>query len=186
MTNPSLLARYLGLVLMGTWLIGCSNLQLTSKPSTAVALSGVWLVDTTASDDIASAMSPDERLLGKSRSSTRAEIDRIRRGSGLAIVADGFQVLEASRMEIEVGDDSMGVQHRPGVYRDVSWGIKDRGIWQVQAGWEEDVLVIVSKTNGIQVWERYQLLGNNRLMVMVDIQADGNKRSILRAFKRLE
>ena len=118
--------------------------------------------------------------------STRSEIERIRRGSGLAIVADGFQVLEANRIEIELGDDSMGVQHLPGVYRDVSWGLKDRGIWRVQAGWEEDALVIASKTSGIDVLERYQLVNENRLVVRLDIKADGNKRSILRAFRRLQ
>lgn len=184
MTTPLLLVRYLGLALLGTFTIGCSNLDLASKPTTAVPLSGVWLVDNSASDDATSAMRPDARFGGKRRLSTRSEIERIRRGSGLAIVADGFQVLEASRLEIEVDGDSMGVQHLPGIYRDVSWGFKDRGIWQVQAGWEDDVLVIASQTRGIKVVERYQLLGNNRLVVTLDIQADGNERFILRAFKR--
>jgi hypothetical protein len=103
--------------------MGCANLELASAPTTVVPLSGVWLVDNTSSDDIAEAMRPDKRPLSKNRLSTRSEIERIRRGSGLAIVADGFQVLEANRIEIELGDDSMGVQHLPGVYRDVSWGL---------------------------------------------------------------
>ena len=178
--------RYFVLGLLGTFAMGCANLELASTPTTVVPLSGVWLVDNTSSDDIAEAMRPDKRLLSKNRLSTRSEIERIRRGSGLAIVADGFQVLEANRIEIELGDDSMGVQHLPGVYRDVSWGLKDRGIWRVQAGWEEDALVIASKTSGIDVLERYQLVNENRLVVRLDIKADGNKRSILRAFRRLQ
>jgi len=186
MTTPLLSVRHLVLGMLGVFVFGCANLELASKPTSAVPLSGVWLVDNTASDDIAEVIRPDKRPLSKSRLSTRAEIERIRRGSGLAIVADGFQVLEASRIEIELGDDSMGVQHRPGVYRDVSWGLKDRGIWRVHAGWEEDALVIASKTSGIDVLERYQLLDNDRLVVRLDIRADGNKRSILRAFRRLQ
>ena len=178
--------RYLALVLLVTCVIGCSNLKLASKPTTAVPLSGVWLIDATASDDIAGAMRPDKQLLGKGRLSTRSEIERIRRGSGLAIVADGFQILDANTIEIEVGSDSMGVQHRPGVYRDVSWGIKERGIWRIHAGWEENVLVIASKTNGIDVLERYQLVDNDQLMVRLDIQADGNKRAIALVFRRLQ
>ena len=80
----------------------------------------------------------------------------------------------------------MGVQHFPGVYRDVSWGIKERGIWQVHAGWQEDVLVIASQTKGIDVLERYQLLDRNRLVVSVDIHADGNQRLVNLAFRRLQ
>ena len=87
-------------------------------------------------------------------------------------------------MTIELAQDSMGVKHEPGVYRDVSWGKRERGIWEVQAGWEEDVLVVASKTNGIDVIERYRLLSLNRLQVALDIRADGNKRQIQRYFRR--
>ena len=185
MRNVHWRGRCAALLVFSTVLVGCSNLDLASQPTTATPLSGVWLVDNAASDDVGSAMRPDKRLLGSRRLSTRAEIERLRRGSGLALVANEFQVLEADRIEIELGGDSMGVQHRPGVYRDVSWGVRARGIWQVQAGWQEDVLVVASKTNGISVTERYALVNRNRLLVALEIQADGNKRSILRAFKRL-
>jgi hypothetical protein len=116
--------------------------------------------------------------------STAAEIQRIRRGSGLAYVAHDFQVLDAKRMRIELDSDSMGIQHYPGIYRDVTWGIRERGIWKVQAGWDNDVLVVASKTRGINVLERYQLQGRSRLLVSLDIEADGNVRSISRSFQR--
>ena len=161
----------------------CGGLQLESSPTRSIPLSGTWIVDTAASDDVGSAMRPDGRR-GDDRLSTRAEIQRIRRGSGLAFVAYDFQVLEARRMTIELAKDSMGVKHEPGVYRDVSWGERERGIWEVQAGWEEDVLVVASKTNGISVVERYQLLAPNRLQVTLDIRADGNKRQVQRYFLR--
>lgn len=179
------LAAALALVL-GLLLVGCTSLDLAKTPSEPVALSGTWQVDMGSSDDVDSAMEPDARLSdSRKRLSTRSEIDRIRRGSGLAFVADAFQVLEAKRMVIEAGDDSMGVQHQPGVYRDVSWGQRERGIWRVQAGWDENTLVVVSQTRGIKVVERYQLENQNRLMVSLDIRADGNERSIQRAFRRV-
>ncbi len=161
----------------------CSGLQLGSSPTRSVPLSGVWVIDTEASDDVNAAMKPDVRR-GDDRLSARAEIQRIRRGSGLAFVAYDFQVLEAQRMTIELAQDSMGVKHEPGVYRDVSWGKRERGIWEVQAGWEEDVLVVASKTNGIGVIERYRLLSLNCLQVALDIRADGKKRQIQRYFRR--
>ena len=165
---------------------GCGGLQLDAAPSGEVPLTGAWVVDSAASDDVGSAMRPDAKVGDRRRRmSTAAEIQRIRRGSGLAYVAHDFQVLDAERMRIELDSDSMGVQHFPGVYRDVTWGTRERGIWTVQAGWDNDVLVVASKTRGIDVLERYQLQGSSRLVVSVDIKADGNVRSINRLFRRL-
>ena len=165
---------------------GCGGLQLDAAPSREVPLTGTWVVDSEASDDVGSAMRPDAKFGDRRRRmSTAAEIQRIRRGSGLAFVAHDFQMLDAKRMRIELGSDSMGVQHYPGVYRDVTWGIRERGIWRVQAGWDYDVLVVASKTRGIDVLERYQLQGPTRLLVSLDINADGNVRSINRLFRRL-
>ena len=170
-------------LLVSPYLGACSGLQLDSSPSLSIPLSGTWLVDTASSDDVNSAMRPDG-LRGDDRLTTRAEIERIRRGSGLAFVASDFQVLEARRMIIELAGDSMGVKHEPGVYRDVSWGERERGIWEVQAGWEENVLVVASNTNGISVVERYQLLAPKQLRVTMHIRADGNKRQVQRYFRR--
>ena len=49
--------------MLGVFVFGCANLELASKPTSAVPLSGVWLADITASDDIAEAMRPDKRPL---------------------------------------------------------------------------------------------------------------------------
>ena len=172
------------LVVLFTLQLGaCSGLQLESSPIRSVPLSGAWVIDTEASDDVNTVMKLHAQR-GDDRLSSRAEIQRIRRGSGLAFVAYDFQVLEAQRMTIELAQDSMGVNHEPGVYRDVSWGKRERGIWKVQAGWDEDVLVVASKTNGIDVIERYRLLSHSRLQVALDIRADGNKRQIQRYFRR--
>jgi hypothetical protein len=164
---------------------GCGGLRLDAAPSRDVPLTGTWVVDSAASDDVGSAMRPDAKFGDRrQRMSTAAEIQRIRRGSGLAYVAHDFQVLDAKRMRIELDSDSMGIQHYPGIYRDVTWGIRERGIWKVQAGWDNDVLVVASKTRGINVLERYQLQGRSRLLVSLDIEADGNVRSISRSFQR--
>ena len=119
------------LVVLFTLLLGaCSGLQLESSPTRSVPLSGAWVIDTEASDDVNTAMKLHAQR-GDDRLSARAEIQRIRRGSGLAFVFYDFQVLEAQRITIELSQDSMGVKHEPGVYRDVSWGKRERGIWAV-------------------------------------------------------
>ena len=66
------------LVILLTLQLGaCSGLQLESSPTRSVPLSGVWVIDTEASDDVNAAMKPDARR-GDDRLSTRAEIQRIR------------------------------------------------------------------------------------------------------------
>ena len=84
--------RYFVLGLLGTFAMGCANLELASAPTTVVPLSGVWLVDNTSSDDIAEAMRPDKRPLSKNRLSTRSEIERIRRGSGWPSLQMAFRL----------------------------------------------------------------------------------------------
>ena len=168
------------------FLSGCGGLQLDSAPSRDVPLTGTWEVDSVSSDDVGSAMRPDARFSDRRRTlSTASEIQRIRRGSGLAYVAHDFQILDAKRLRIELSSDSMGVQHYPGVYRDVTWGTRERGIWKVQAGWDGELLVIASESWDISVLERYQLQGSTRLLVSLEIEADGNVRSINRSFRRL-
>ena len=176
-------SHWLLICLTGLLLAGCGGLKLDPAPIRDVALSGVWELDFAESDNARSAMKPDARR-GDKRMSTRAEIQRIRAGSGLAFVAYDFQVLDARRMDIELASDSMGIQHFPGVYRDISWGMKERGVWQVQAGWDENALVIASRTTGITVLERYQLTTRDRLLVSLDIKADGNSRVVNRYFRR--
>ena len=168
-------------------LLGCGGIDLAPVPTTLTQLGGVWQLDVSASDDAAPSMRPDSTRRSRSgRMSTDAEIRRIRRGSGLDFVAHDFHILDATMLEIEQGKLSMGIAHRPGVYRDITFGERDRGLWTVRAGWQERDLVIQSKTKGIEVLERYRLLGDDYLSVEVRIQADGNDRSLVRAYRRIQ
>ena len=77
----------------------------------------------------------------------------------------------------------MGVQHWPGVYRDVTWGQRDRGLWG-HAGWEHNDLLIQSKSKDMGVLERYQLLGNDQLNIQITVNADGETIDLRRVFCR--
>ncbi len=176
------------LTLLGAlWLLGaCQGENLAVDVPRGFDISGVWVLDAAASD-----LTPDfKRGLGGERTGrTRSPRDLQRAafrgalGSGLAFVVHDFQVLSAERLEIEQNRDSMGVRHVPGVYRDVSWGERQRGLWEVNAGWGEGALVIVSKAPDMRVRETLTLAGDV-LRVGVIVKADDETRELVRVFRR--
>ena len=161
----------------------CGGLNLETTPSQPTNLSGLWQLDVGASDSSEGLKNRPSRGLGRNQS-VREEIQRISRGSGLAFIAQDFQVLKAKRLKIEQGSDSMGVQHWPGVYRDVTWGERERGLWTVYAGWEQNDLLIQSTTKDMRVLERYQLIKNGQLRVLISVKADGETKELQRFFRR--
>ena len=163
--------------------MGCQGLDLAQTPLKSIRLSGIWVVDAGASDDLrAFTLPPSERR--RPKLSVREEIRRIGLGSGLAFVVQDFQIIDANQIVIEQGRNSMGVKHIPGTYRDVTWGDRERDIWRIQAGWQETDLVIFSTAKGLRVLERYQLVNQNRLRLDLDVQADGVNRKLTRFFDR--
>ncbi len=161
----------------------CSGLKLQTAPDRPTDLTGTWQLDIDASDSTDAIEGKPPRGL-RPNYSVQEEMRRIGRGSGLAFIAHDFQVLKAKRLKIEQSGDSMGVQHWPGVYRDVTWGQRDRGLWKVYAGWEQNDLLIQSKSKDMGVLERYQLLGNDQLNIQITVNADGETIDLRRVFRR--
>lgn len=184
-SRPALI-RYFTLAALVLTLGGCSSGPNLSPVNPAgVDFSGTWLIDFSDSDAV-----PDlrNRTGGKSvRRSNRPltqEALRLTDGSGLAFVVHDFQVLRADKIDIEMNRDSMGIRYYPGVYRDISWGERQRGLWEVNAGWEDDVLVIISEARNLEVVERIQAQGRGRLRINVAIEADGEEIAFDRFFSR--
>ena len=175
----SLFMAVIGMVVLA----GCGGLNLEPTPTQPTNLSGIWQLDKNASDSASGLRNKPSRSVRPNRS-IREEIQLIGRGSGLAFVAQDFQVLKAKRLKIEQGDDSMGVQHWPGVYRDVTWGQRERGLWRVYAGWELNDLLIQSSADDMRVLERYQLLNRDELRVKITVSADGETKELQRLFRR--
>lgn len=177
----------IGLILIAC-LTSCTGIELAEENPLNLKLSGTWVLDVEASD-----ASPDlKHGLRERRTRQRASRDqrdmqqheiRGALGSGLAFIVHDFQVLNADEIEIELNHDSMGIRYEPGVYRDVSWGKRERPLWEVHAGWEEDQLVIISTADRMQVIERHQRRGDE-LWVNVVITADREERTLQRVFKR--
>jgi hypothetical protein len=161
----------------------CGGLKLEPTPSQPTNLTGTWQLDIAASDSAEGLKGKPPRGMRPNRS-VREELKRIGRGSGLAFIAHDFQVLKAKRLKIEQGSDSMGVQHWPGVYRDVTWGQRERGLWKVYAGWELNDLLIQSSSKDMRVLERYRQENKDQLRVQISINADGETIELQRVFRR--
>ncbi|XOV82912.1 MAG: hypothetical protein ACFHXK_18900 [bacterium] len=165
--------------------MGCTGLDLDTVNPPGVNLSGQWLVDFSDSDLVPNlrnrpAGKPSRRVQG----SVNREALRVADGSALAFIAHDFQVLRADKLTIEQNRDSMGLDYQPGVYRDVTWGERQRGLWEVRAGWEDQQLVIVSSARNMRVVERLTLTNPDLLQVQVSIDADGEQLEFLRVFNR--
>ena len=95
-------------------------------------------------------------------------------------------MLVARQMRIEQNADSMGIDFEEGNYRDVTWGKRDRGLWQVNAGWEEGLLYIYSKASDGSAVEVYRLEeAGTRLVINIEIQTDRERMRLIRVFDRV-
>lgn len=154
---------------LACWLtVGCAaNVVLDAGAPAGFDLGGTWVLDPIASD-----VAPDVRKL-------RA------RGVRIAMVVGDFPVLRCRRMEIEQNADSMGIAYDGGSYRDVSWGVRQRGLWEVNAGWDAGELRILSEARDAEAEETMILTdAGRRLVVRVSIEADGDELIITRVFRR--
>jgi len=99
-------------------------------------------------------------------------------------VSHDFHIIDAVSLTIELDPVSAGLSYQPGTYRDVSFGERRRGLWNIYAGWDGDELVILSRANDLQVMERMSLVNPNRLRVIVEIQAEKENRDFVKVFDR--
>jgi hypothetical protein len=147
---------------------GCGGVPLQSQPPNDFDLSGSWLLVPEASGS-----PPSDRAL-------RA------RGGVLSFVAQDFAVLRAREMQIEQTAGSMGVYYDGRDYRDVSWGTRRRGLWEVNAGWHEGRLVILSDARDADARETMTLSPDGqRLRIDVEVKSRGETVAVTRVFRRL-
>ncbi len=181
------MCRIASWALAGAWLAalgGCGSTPLDPEAPTEFDLNGHWVINRALSDP-----PPDEGRL-------RAEADRAlvemgrpgqrRRTGMLAFVAADFPVLASKSMIIEQDPQSMGIRYASGAYRDVSWGQRRRGLWEVNAGWTEAGLVIASRADDASATETLRLREDGRqLAINVEIKSGGDALSAVRVFDRV-
>ena len=168
-------------------LAGCSSEPLNPEPPQRFDLSGTWLLQADLSDAPPNpkgyGAEPPVPTDGQSRSRRTSPRSR----GGLAFVAHDFPVLVAQRMSIEQNRDSMGIEYDRGAYRDVSWGLRTRGLWEVDAGWDDaGQLVMRWKASDARALEVMSLSPDSeQLTVMLQIRTGEQNVEVRRVFTRL-
>ncbi len=173
------------MVCMVATLGACSSApNLSTVNPQGVDLSGTWIVDFAASGSVADLGDPRRPGVSQPGRMTRRDALRIAKGSDLEFITVDFQVLRADKLDIELSRESMGIRYHPGVYRDISWGQRQRGLWEVTAGWEENELVIISEAGRLRVVETLSRTAPNELSIRVNIKVERGEQEIVRVFNR--
>ncbi len=164
--------------LLSILLTACGSVPLDPDPPNVFDLSGIWVLDAGASDPAMTASRWHHRPIRPTGAP--------RPSGGLAFVTHDFPLLQANRVEIEQHADSMGMAFDSGAYRDLSWGERKRGLWSVEAGWVESVLVVRSSASDADVEETYVLdSGGDQLTVTTALRSGGQQAEVVRVFDRV-
>ena len=164
-------------------LVSCSALDLDERKPEKVDFSGHWELNLPLS----------ERVIENPRSRNDVfDSDQIKT-EGMAradlldpfvFVSHDFHVINAQSLTIELDPISAGLDYQPGTYRDVTFGERRRGLWDIYAGWDGDDLVILSRANKLKVMERISLISPNRLRIIIGIEAEKKNRDFVKVFDR--
>lgn len=93
------------------------------------------------------------------------------RARSTGFLTQDFPLLVTREMRIEQDARSMGIEYEGSTYRDVTWGERRRGVWEVRAGWKEGSLYIFSEAPDISAVEVWQLSeGGDELTIRIDVR----------------
>mgnify|MGYP001824641377 CR=1 FL=1 len=169
---PGLVRRTLLTVAALALLPACGQIPLEASAPERFDLSGHWV----QTDRPPAGSSDQGRGEGGSRRSSN--------GVTSAFMAQDFPLLVAQEMRIEQDDRSMGIEYTRGSYRDVTWGERRRGVWEVRAGWNEGALHIYSSAADVSAAEIWQLSADGQRLD-IQISVKGNReQEFRRSFRR--
>ncbi len=178
----SLVLKISPLLGFGLCFLGCSSLVLEERTPSQTKFAGYWILNTTLSETLESNYKKE-----REDSSVRILSEEIMRpnvADPFVFISHDFHVLDATKISVELGIDSTGLDYDPGVYRDVTFGRRRKGLWNVYSGWEGEDFLIVSKADGLNVVERFAMLNSDRMRVIVDIRVEKEERRVVRVFDR--
>jgi hypothetical protein len=142
---------------------GCGSVPLSDSAPAGFDLGGHWV------------LADGQRPLGTSRAAA---------GMNGGFMTQDFPLLAATEMRIEQDARSMGIEYARGSYRDVSWGERRRGVWEVRAGWHEGALHIYSDAPDISAAEIWRLSEDGqRLDISISVRGPRD-RDFQRVFRR--
>lgn len=134
-------------------LMACGTVPLEERSPGGVDLSGHWVATDEADSGI---------------------------GLRSGFMTQDFPLLTTREMRIEQDARSMGIEYGRGSYRDVTWGERKLGVWEVRAGWLEGALHIYSEapdTSASEVWR----LNEDGTELIIDMQVKAER---AQAFRR--
>ncbi len=164
-------------------LVGCSAIDLDQRKPGKVDFSGHWELNLPLSEGVIE--NPRSRSdvfdsdLIKTEGLARADLL-----DPFVFVSHDFHIINAQSLTIELDPISAGLDYQPGTYRDVTFGERRRGLWDIYGGWDGDDLVILSRADRLQVRERISLVSPNRLRIIVGIEAEKRNRGFVKVFDR--
>lgn len=156
------LGAWMILGLVAVLLAGCGSVPLDYQAPGGFDLSGAWVLDASQSE------APE----------------RSGRSFRSGFMTQDFPLLVSREMRIEQDAGSMGIDFTKGTYRDVTWGERRRGIWEVRAGWREGALYIFSEapdSSATEVWRLSE--DGQRLFIRIEVK-DQRTRAFERTFVR--
>jgi hypothetical protein len=161
----------------------CACSDLGTVAPAGVDLSGTWVLDARRSD------SPPP--LSHRRSEAEQEEDRGGSYGGAPPRFGGptplLSMISATQMTIGQDPQSMGIEYPNQPYRDIKWGEQKRGLFTIDAGWEAQRLIIVTKSEPMTVQEVYSLsdAGNTLTLEVALTSKRIGDRHVTRVFTRM-
>lgn len=138
---------------------GCGSVPLDAAAPAQFDLNGRWVLDSKLSDSS--------------------------RPRGRGFIEQDFPLLVSREMRIEQDPGSMGIDYEGGSYRDVTWGERRRGVWEVRAGWRDGTLYIYSKAPDISAMETWQLSADGeQLSIQISVRGGAEGGEYRRVFRR--
>ena len=173
-----LLGRLLLVLASVAIVAGCGQIPLEDSAPERFDLSGRWV----QADNPAQSGGNNSQDSGDPQRPPRGGRDTNSMASGF--MAQDFPLLVAGQMRIEQDARSMGIEYARGSYRDVTWGERRRGVWQVRAGWHEGALHIYSEASDISAAEIWQLSADGqRLDISISVRGNRDQK-FHRVFRR--
>jgi hypothetical protein len=165
--------------LLALGLAACGPHLDTRSPS-AVDLSGTWQLDAARSD---APQVPGRRADPDMRGGNAPpESDSPHLGGPTPLLS----MVTTTRMTIAQDATSMGIEYPGSPYRDLKWGTQKRGLFTIDAGWDDKrQLVVVTKSEPLNVREVYALQDVDTLVLQIDLQGKHfESRHMTRVFVR--
>ena len=118
-------------------LTSCSALDLDQRKPEEIDFSGHWVLNLLLSEGATenSTSSKIVRAADQIRTEGMASADLL---DPFAFVSHDFHIVDALSLTVELDPVSAGLSYQPGTYRDVSFGERRRGLWDIYSGWDGD------------------------------------------------